>query len=342
MMRLAGVVVVSLALWSLTAVAASADKRVALVIGNSAYVHAPPLANPRNDAADMAAKLKELGFEVVVGLDLDKAGMERRIRQFAESMADARMALFFYAGHGLQVAGKNYLVPTDAALETVPSLDFEATPFDFIQQQMERHPSVNVYILDACRNNPLGRSLARAMGTRSAAIKPGLAKIQAGRQDTIISFSTQPDNVALDGTGRNSPFSATLLKHLAAPDKDMAAVFVAVRKDVLAATDGGQVPWENSSLTGQFFFKQRDFAAPGAMEPYTDRPGYDIEDAQRAAGSAEACRDACYTDIRCRAWTHVRPGILGPEPRCFLKNAIPPAQANSCCTSGVKGVAPRR
>lgn len=122
----------------------------------------------------------------------------------------------------------------------------------------------------------------------------------------------------------------------------MAAVFVAVRKDVLAATDGQQVPWDNSSLTSQFFFKERDFATPRAMEPFTDRPGYDIEDLKPAAVSPDACRDACYTDIRCRAWTHVRPGILSAEPHCFLKNAIPPAQPNSCCASGVKGVAARK
>lgn len=342
MVRLACGLVVSLVLWSLSAAVAVAQKRVALVIGNSGYIHAPPLTNPRHDAADMAAKLKELGFEVIEGQDLDKARMEGRIRQFAEAITGAGMALFFYAGHGLQVGGKNYLVPTDAALDTVPSLDFEAIAFDFIQSQMERQASVNVYVLDACRNNPLGRNLARAMGTRSAAIKSGLAKIETGRRDTIISFSTQPDNVAFDGAGRNSPFSAALVKHIGAPDKDMAAVFVAVRKDVLAATNGEQVPWENSSLTGQYFFKLRDFAAPGEMEPYTDRPGYDIEDAKRAAVSAEACRDACLEDIRCRAWTHVRPRILGPEPRCFLKNAIPPAMASSCCTSGVKSVMPRR
>ena len=262
---------VSVVAWCLSDTSAWAEKRIALVIGNAAYVHAPALTNPKNDATDIGNALKNLGFEVILGFDLDKVGMERRIREFAEVLPGANTALFFYAGHGLQVAGINYLVPIDAKLETVASVDFETVKFDFVQQQMEREQRTNVYILDACRNNPLGRNLARALGTRSAALSPGLAKVDAGRLGTIISFSTQPGNVARDGEGRNSPYSAALLAHISAPDKDINAVLIAVRNDVLAATGGEQIPWENSALTGQFFFKQRDFAAPGEIEPFTDR-----------------------------------------------------------------------
>jgi hypothetical protein len=158
----------------------------------------------------MAAKLRGLGFEVVEGKDLTKADMDRTIRSFAETVAGAEMALFFYAGHGLQVSGQNYLVPIDAKLTTTTAaaLDFEMVRLDLIQRTLEREASTNIIILDACRDNPLSRNLARALGIRSAAIGRGLAAVESG-EGTLISFSTQPGNVALDGAGRNSPVAAT-------------------------------------------------------------------------------------------------------------------------------------
>ena len=190
---------------------AFADKRVALVIGNAAYVHAGTLANPRNDAGDIAAELKKVGFEVVEGTDLDKAAMDRKIRDFANLLPGADTGLFFYAGHGLQVGGVNYLVPIDAQLSTAAALDFEMIRLDLIQRTMERETKTNILFLDACRDNPLARNLARAMGTRSSAIGRGLAAAESG-VGTLISFSTQPGNVALDGTGRNSPYAGALVK----------------------------------------------------------------------------------------------------------------------------------
>ena len=146
---------------------AHADKRVALVIGNSAYKHAGELANPKNDATDMAAALKKLSFHVIEGFDLDKAGLDRKIRDFATALAGADVGLFFYAGHGLQVAGQNYIVPVDAELTTAASLDFEMVRLDLVHRTMEREAPTNILFLDACRNNPLARNLARALGTRS-------------------------------------------------------------------------------------------------------------------------------------------------------------------------------
>ena len=157
-----------IALLEMWTTAATAQRRVALVIGNSAYVNTARLENPKNDAADMAATLKQLNFEVVEGRDLDKASMDRTIRNFAETLAGAQMALFFYAGHGLQVGGQNYLVPIDAKLSSAAALDFETVRLDLIQRTMEREATTNVVILDACRDNPLSRNLARSLGTRSA------------------------------------------------------------------------------------------------------------------------------------------------------------------------------
>jgi len=242
---------------------AFAERRVALVIGNSAYRHAPVLPNPRNDAADMAAKLKELGFEVVWGEDLDLGGVRSTIRNFIDRLEGADMALFFYAGHGLQVNGENYIAPVDAQLSSYLDLDFEAVPINLVLSAMERSTKINLVFLDACRDNPLVGNLSRSMGTRSAAVGRGLAKLGSGI-GSLIAFATQPGNVALDGEGRNSPFTAALLRHLGTPDQDITRDLVQVRRDVLDSTSGKQVPWETSSLTGDVVLKVRPEAQPAA------------------------------------------------------------------------------
>jgi hypothetical protein len=235
---------------------AAAVKRVALVIGNSSYRFTSPLENPKNDATDLAGALKTLGFEVVEGFDLDKAAMDDVIRTYANALTGADIGLFFYAGHGLQVNGQNYLVPVDAQLTTNSALDFELVRLDLVQRTMERETATNILFLDACRNNPLVRNLARSLGTRSAEIGRGLASVEAG-QGTLISFSTQPGNVALDGSGRNSPFAGALLKHIDKPGEDLSSILIKVRTDVIEATQRAQVPWEHSSLTSRFYFSDR-------------------------------------------------------------------------------------
>jgi Caspase domain len=229
------------------------EKRVALVIGNSEYKHTTRLENPKNDAADVAATLGRLGFGVISGQDLDKAGMDRTIRDFAEALSGSQIGLFFYAGHGLQVDGKNYLVPIDAKLTTAHAMDFEMVRLDLVHRIMEREATTNILIMDACRDNPLARNLARALGTRSSQIGRGLAAVESG-EGSLISFSTQPGNVALDGTGRNSPFAAALLKHISSPGDDLSAILINVRNDVMKETARRQVPWEHSALTAKFFF----------------------------------------------------------------------------------------
>jgi hypothetical protein len=225
----------------------------------------------------MAKALTEAGFEVILGLDLDKRGFDGKVRDFARALNDADVALFYYAGHALQVSGRNYLVPVDASMERERDLDFETVGVDFILRQMEidRENKTNLVFLDSCRDNPLARNLARSMGTRSASVSQGLAQVQTG-VGTFIAYSTQPGNVALDGTGSNSPFTAALVKGLRTTDRNLTSVMVDVRKDVLAATGGKQVPWDHSSLTGDFYFHRA--AAPGARaRPSIPAPGSDMQ-----------------------------------------------------------------
>ena len=256
----------------------AAENRVALVIGNSAYRNASPLANPKNDALDMAAAAEKLGFKVVKGLDLDKSRMDQTIRQFAESLRGATMGMFFYAGHGLQVSGKNYLVPVDAELKTAESLDFEMVGLDVVQRIMEAATETNILFVDACRDNPLSRNLARAMGTRSAAIGHGLTAQEAGA-GTLISFSTQPGNVALDGSGRNSPYAGALVKNLGTQGKDLPAVLVQVRREVMATTGKRQIPWEHSALTAEVMLApQGALQASASASPQAAPSGGDGDD----------------------------------------------------------------
>jgi hypothetical protein len=238
-----------------SAMPARAQQRVALIIGNSAYSHATVLANPVNDANAMSETLKGLGFEVLTGLNLDKRGMDLKVRDFSRLLSTSETGVLFYAGHGLQVGGRNYLIPTDAQLESERDIDFEAVSLDFILKQMElgREGKTNIVFLDACRDNPLARNLARSMGTRSASVGQGLAQVQAG-VGTFIAYSTQPGNVALDGSDGNSPFAGALVRSIKAPGRNLTAVMIDVRKQVLVATGGKQVPWDHSALTGDFYF----------------------------------------------------------------------------------------
>lgn len=225
---------------------AQAEKRIALVIGNSAYKYAGELANPRNDASDMAAALTSLGFEVIDGLDLDRAAVERKLREYARKLEGADVALFFYAGHGMQIKGVNHILGIDAKLEAERDVEFETVKLDAVLTHMERESKTSIVFLDACRNNPLARNLARTMGTRGVAENGGLAPVTLA-VGTFIAFATQPGNVASDGSGRNSPFTAALKKYIGAPGVSVTDVMVEVRNEVVNATNGSQVPWDNSS-----------------------------------------------------------------------------------------------
>jgi uncharacterized caspase-like protein len=231
---------------------AAAEKRVALVIGNAAYQNAPPLRNPSNDATDIAAKLRELGFDVVEGIDLSKRDMEKRIRAFAEQLNGADVGLFYYAGHRLQVNQKNFLAPVDAELKSETDLDFEAVELDLVLKQMLRSAGTSLAFLDACRDNPLVQKLAQS--SRSLNIGRGLSRVEPVSSMMIV-YSAEFGKVALDGTGRNSPFTEALLHHIGEEGERISDMMIEVRNDVRKATGNQQQPIESTQLTGQFFFK---------------------------------------------------------------------------------------
>src|SRR5262249_33545211 len=253
------------------ATSARAEKRVAFVVGNANYNNVSALANPTNDARDMAEALTGLGFTVILGLDLDKRGFDLKTRDFVRALEGADVGVFFYAGHGLQVGGVNYLVATDAKLEAERDLDFETIKLDFVLQQMEREAKTNIVFLDACRNNPLTRNLARTMGTRGVSENGGLAPVASGL-GTFIAYATQPGNVASDGSGRNSPFTTALKKHVTETGLAISDLMIEVRRDVVAATRGAQVPWDHSALQGRFFFRPGETASQ-ALASNTPAPG---------------------------------------------------------------------
>ena len=273
LMRIFMVSTAAVLLSVLTGIAGAAE-RVALVIGNAAYEHTTPLRNPRNDASDVARALDGLGFEVIEGLDLDKSAFGPKLREFAQAARGAQVTLFFYAGHGLQVDGENYLVPTDAKLAEEVDLRLEAFELAAFLRQMRG--GTNLVFLDACRDNPLAQGLARSMGpTRSSAIGRGLGRVETAG-GTLIAYATQPGNVADDGEGRNSPFTGALLAHIATPGLSVHDLLASVTDSVVTGTDGRQQPWTHSSLRKPFYFKA---AAPRPSEP--------SEEAQKAYAAAE-------------------------------------------------------
>ena len=235
---------------------AHAEKRVALVVGNSAYKHAGVLPNPMNDAADMAGILKRKGFLVIEGQDLDKSTFVSKIEEFRRAIVSAEIALFFYAGHGIQVAGRNFLVPIDAELATPTALDSELVPASAVYNAMKNGPRFKFVLLDACRNNPLVEHLKEAAAGAPSAIGRGLAREDSLDWDAVISFSTQPGNTASDGDGRNSPFTTALIKHLSEiqQNNDFAGILGRVRRDVAQTTGRTQVPWDASSLRVPVYF----------------------------------------------------------------------------------------
>ncbi|CAN5147703.1 hypothetical protein BH10PSE7_BH10PSE7_35100 [soil metagenome] len=252
MAKLAFLALAFLALFMLRA-DAQTGRRVALVIGNGTYAEAGTLANPVNDALDVAAKLASLGFEVIEGHDLGKRALEQKIGAFSDALAGAEAGLFFYAGHGLQVDGRNFIVPVDARLDMPAKLKLEAVPIDDVLDIMEQQAQTSLVFLDACRNNPFARSLRRKATTRSAAVSDGLAQFDSTR-GSFIAFSTAPGSVAMDGAGRNSPFAAALLRHIDEPGQSINDLMIAVRRDVISETRDFQRPWEQGSLTERFEF----------------------------------------------------------------------------------------
>ncbi len=232
--------------------ATGGPQRVALVIGNSDYLYGPKLRNPANDAKDIAAELSKAGFEVILKTDANRKDIGNALGVFTQKLRGAEVGLFFYAGHGVQVNGVNYLIATDFDLNSKMPPTFDLVPLNWFQEQMELLTGTRIILLDACRDNPLA-NIARTAAMRALPIEQGLAKIEA-KGGTFIGYSTQPGNVATDGTGRNSPYAGALLKRIPERGKNLDSVMIEVRKEVMSTTAGQQVPWDSSALTEDFYF----------------------------------------------------------------------------------------
>jgi len=275
---------------SIGSLPALADTRVALVIGNTDYRHVPKLANPTNDANLLADTLRSIGFTLVGGraqLDLDKPALEKIIQEFGDRLADADVGLFYYAGHGIQVRGANYLIPVDANLTREADVDLKLLNANLILRQMEgAGTKLNVVIFDACRNDPFsGRGLAVGRGRDSDTGRlrditggGGLAQMQAP-EGTLISFATQPGNVAQDGTDRNSPYTKALAATIRKPGLGIFDTFNEVGLEVKRVTRGVQQPWVSSSpIAGTFYFVPPSGSAAStvATVPSAEEVAWDV------------------------------------------------------------------
>jgi len=235
-----------LTLTSVIDLAAAESSRVALVIGNSAY-KSSSLVNPVNDATDMADALRECGFTVTKRTNVSRSQMRDAIREFGATLNPKTVGLFYYAGHAVQFDGENFLVPVGADAREADEVPDECVLVSSVLRKMiSRGNHMNIIILDACRDNPY-RSLWRSEAR-------GLRKMDAPI-GSIIAYATGPGSVAADGRGRNGIYTGSLLKHIATPGLSVEHLFKRVRRDVIAATGRQQVPWESSSLTGDFAFK---------------------------------------------------------------------------------------
>lgn len=264
-------------------------RAVALVVGNSAYQFAENLPNPRNDAEDIVRTLDKLGFEVIGGTDLTATQFRDALRKFRAAGAGEGVGLFFYAGHGIQVSGQNYLVPVDARLDesllaSLETLQQSTIMMRDVLEVLDAGYTTSLIFLDACRNNPLVADITTADGPQGRAIRiqktektsepdsdsdetlylrQGLAEVEASSsRNTFIAYATQPGNVALDGTGDNSPFTEALLANLRSPGLEVRELMTRVRRQVMENSANQQVPWDHASLTQLFYF-----LAPATQNP---------------------------------------------------------------------------
>ncbi|TGQ89232.1 MULTISPECIES: caspase family protein [unclassified Mesorhizobium] len=255
MLRLCGLIAVFLVA-AFTTFDASADRRVALVIGNSEYREIPALKNPDKDAEDVSKTFRLAGFEVFVAKDLTKLQFEEQFRNYLAAADGADLSVVYYSGHGFQIGGENFLIPVDASLKNAADIEVQAVKLDDVLQQLRAKSKIQVIILDACRNNPFPRKDYWLRDQLITAGNTGLAQVKSSL-NTLIAFATEPGAVAYDGGGDLSPFSSAFSRRALAPNQEIRTVMAAVRRDVVEATDGKQVPWENSSLIDEVVLMRR-------------------------------------------------------------------------------------
>jgi len=290
-------IIVSLVLL-LTASAFSAEiQRTALVIGNAKY-KLSTLRNPVNDAEDMAASLKKSGFLVTSVTNANLKLMEQSVFDFGQQLRKGGVGLFYYAGHGIQVNGRNYLIPIDARIESESDVKYASVDVGRILGKMEdAHNDINIIVLDACRDNPFSR------GFRS--YNRGLARIDAP-SGSILAYATAPGDVAADGSGRNGLYTSKLLKHMTAPGTPIEQIFKNVRKDVVMASEGRQVPWESSSLISDFYFVSTKKSVKEAKAPvenqFTIEKPQELESEKKYVASIEKPKKSGFRSVSGPNW----------------------------------------
>lgn len=228
-------------------------RRAALVIGNANYASLPGLANPASDAARVGTILRKAGFEVTLAEDLGKAELEQAVRDFLRTLNDGDVALFYYSGHAVQVAGENFILPTDASLDSPYDLEVQSYRVSSLLDYMRAATGMQILILDACRDNPFLNNEFFLGDKKERAAKKGLATL-APRRGSLIVYSTAPDQVAYDGGGEMSPFAQAFTQNILSPNREVREVLTTIRNEVIGLTAGRQVPWDVSSLTSQFYF----------------------------------------------------------------------------------------
>lgn len=276
------------------------ERRIALVIGNAAYVKTKSLANPANDAADMAKALKDVGFEVLSGVNQNKRQMESLIREFGTKLVSGGTGLFYYAGHGLQVGGSNYLVPVDAEIPEEDEVQYQTVPLDLVLTKMTSAKNdLNIVILDACRNNPFARSWR---GYRDAGNNDGLAKISPPT-GTLVLYATEPGKVASDGAGRNGLFTESLLRHIKKPNVEYDQMVKALSADVWQRSNRQQLPWKEGNSLAEFYFVRGATATPAKTEP----------------ARAETIPEKDKATVEREVWGYIRNSVNPQDFRDFLR-----------------------
>ena len=299
-----------------TAGAASAEKRVAFVVGNGAYKNVAPLPNPSVDAKAIAATLRNVGFEVVEGSNLTRDKMTERLLDFGKKAQGADVALFFYAGHGIAISGTNYLLPIDADIKSEMDVKLGAAiNIDLTLEQTMGDAKVKLVFLDACRDNPFAAKIKSNSATRSVNVQTGLAEMKSG-EGTLIAFATGPGQTALDGQeGSNSPFTRALLANLTQPGIEIQQAMTKVRAQVNEETNKGQLPWGHTNLIGAVYLNGAP--APGAVAAATP-----------AAGASKA------SDVELEFWRSIKDSNKPEELNAYLSN-YPNGQFRSLALSRI-------
>jgi hypothetical protein len=299
-------VFISAATFFFTGTAAFADKRVAFVVGNAAYKNVPALPNPAIDAQTMASTLRNVGFDVVEGINLTRDRMSEKLLDFGRKAEGADVAVFYYAGHGIAVNGTNYLLPVDADLKSEMDVKLGAAiNVDNTLEQTMQDAKVKLVFLDACRDNPFAAKIRSAKATRGVTVDSGLAAMTSGT-GTLIAFATGPGQTALDGDkGANSPFTRALVANITRPGVEIQQAMTAVRAQVNEETNKNQLPWGHTNLIGSVYLNQAALPA-------------DSTKAEAPAGTTAAATPA--SDVEVEFWRSVKDSSKVEELNAYVTN----------------------